>query len=215
MSTGASRIGSISDGRRGDKAGDARKEDLMNPASTAPRKTGRTKRLILAVSAAAGLLALGAPVAAQASSHPAPNAAAVTRTAPEHVTLTAATLQVGDLNGAYDWPLGSCYFDVGDRYEGNPGGAAVGMATISCPTEHTYRIKVFLDYWNGSNTVTATENVNGTPQYGYKASVATGCDENVYHPYWITYAQVSIDGDPYSGFYNSPYGSYQAGPYCR
>ena len=141
---------------------------------------------------------------------------AATRSAPEHVTLTAATLQIGELNPytANDWQLGSCYFDVGDRYEGS-GGAAVGMATISCPTEHTYRIRVFLDdYWNGK-TYTEKENVNGTPQYGYKASVFTGCAVNTYQPYWITYAQVSVDGGAYTGFYTSPYGSYSAGPYCR
>lgn len=192
--------------------GHPRNENLANQAGTAaPTKAGHAKRLILALGAAAGLLALGAPAVVQA-----PQAVAATRTVPEHVTLTAATLQVGALNPAtaYDWPLGSCYFDVGDRYEGS-GGAAVGMATISCPTEHYYRIKVYLDdYWNGK-TYTEAENVNGTSQYGYKASVNTGCVENTYQPYWITYAQVSIDGGPYTGFYNSPYEPYSSGPYCR
>jgi hypothetical protein len=195
-----------------DNTQNPRNEDVTNLAGAAmPRRVGPAKRLILALGAAAGLLALGAPAVAQAS-----QAAAATQTAPEHVALTAATLQVGDLNPAfaYDWPLGSCYFDVGDRYEGS-GGAAVGMATISCPTEHYYRIKVYLDdYWNG-NTYTEEENVNGTQQYGYKASVYTGCAENTYQPYWITYAEVSIDGGPYTGFYNSPYEPYSAGPYCR
>jgi hypothetical protein len=187
----------------------------ISAPSNARARGGRRRRLALAISVAAGLLALGAPAAAHASTSAA-SSAAVTRT-----VSAASALQVGDLNGVIPWALtgayAGCYFDVGDRYEGNPGGAAVGMAKISCPTPHYYRIKVYLDYTVNGTPYTASENVNGTLYYGYSASVPTGCVENVSEPHWITYAQFSIDNLPYSNVWATygGIGPYAAGPYCR
>ena len=61
------------------------RERKAGPTWRAARKPGHAKRLVLALSVAAGLLAVGAPAVTQA-----PQATATTRTAAEHVNLTAA-----------------------------------------------------------------------------------------------------------------------------
>lgn len=177
--------------------------------------TFQVKRLILALGTTAGLLALGAPVAAQASTHAAvaPNAAGAR-------AATAQQLIVGQLNPqtAITYylvaPFNGCTFSVGDRYEGS-GGAAVGMATINCPSPHTYRIVVYLDYQaNNGQDYTYLSNTAGTPYYGYGESAWTGCVTNV-STKWTTYASISIDGSPYSVYFLSGKDkSYSAGPNC-
>lgn len=181
--------------------------------------TFQVKRLILALGTTAGLLALGAPVAAQASTHPAvaPSAAAAR---PAARAAAAQQLIVGQLNPYTAVPhylvapFNGCTFAVGDRYEGS-GGGAVGMATISCPSPHTYRIVVYLDYQaNNGQDYTYRSNTAGTPYYGYSAGVWTGCVTNV-STNWTTYASISIDGSPYSVYFLSGKDKpYAAGPNC-
>jgi hypothetical protein len=180
--------------------------------------TRQAKRLILALGTAAGLLAFGTPMAAQASTHlPAPpRAAAASRS-----TTNCTTPQVGQMNWctAKSYPLAApwngCYFSVGDRYEGS-GGAAVGMAELDCPYGVTGRILVYLDYHDYANgqEYTYTENTHGTPYYGSSVVTWTGCARTIAE-YWTTYAKVSINGSPYSAFFKSKDNQYySAGPNC-
>jgi hypothetical protein len=180
----------------------------------------RMKRIILALGTAAGLLAVGAPVAAQASTNisTAPKAAwsatKATRAA------AAQGLVVGQLNPYtavtyyLNAPYAGCTFSVGDRYEGS-NGAAVGMAVADCPSYHTFRILVYLDYETTSGgQYTWQNNVSGTPYYTYDLGVSTGCGRNLDANY-TTYARISIDGSPYSGLFQSGYEEpYNAGSSC-
>lgn len=155
MNARASHIDPISSDRADSKMDNPEGEAQARLAfSPLPRLRTGMKRLVFALGAAAGLLALGVP-AAQASTHPAvvPSSAAA-RTAMG--TASAQQLIVGQLNPntARSYPLAApysgCTFYVGDSYEGS-GGGAVGMATISCPSLHTYRIRVYLDYHDYTN----------------------------------------------------------------
>jgi hypothetical protein len=176
----------------------------------------QAKRHILALGTAVGLLALGAPVAAQASTHP----TAVPRAARSARPAASQGLVIGKLNPqtavTYDLnaPYAGCTFSVGDRYEGT-GGAAVGMAVAGCPSNHTFRILVYLDYETISGgQYTWRENANGTPYYTSGLSVWTGCGRNL-DAYYTTYAKISIDNSPYSGFFESKYEQpYDAGSNC-
>jgi hypothetical protein len=190
----------------------------MMPFQPAARVRSGIGRVVFAVAVTAGLLAVGVP-AALASPQPvaAPHAAAAVSTA-----ATTCTPVVGQINPctAKPYPLPApytgCTLWVGDRYEGT-NGAAVGEAVVSCPTPHTYRMLVYLDYHDYANgqEYTYQENVQGTPYYNYDAYVATGCATNVW-AYWTTYARISIDGHPYSGFYKSDSNKYySAGSSCR
>jgi len=189
------------------------------PFQPATRVRSGIGRFIFAVGVAAGLLAVGVP-AALASPQPAvaPRAAAAIAAA----QTPSAQLVIGELNPytARSYKLSAsysgCIFSVGDRYEGT-GGAAVGMAVISCPTPHTYRVQVYLDFHDYANgqEYTYRENANGTPYYNYNVGVWTGCATNVY-AYWTTYARISIDGSTYSGFFKSHSNQYYlAGSSCR
>jgi hypothetical protein len=186
----------------------------LNPLVVPRVRTG-AKRLIFTLSAAVCLLALGVP-AALAATQPAivPSAAALVMTTskqPVAGQLNPYTARSYALGGSYS----GCVFSAGDRYEG-PGGAAVGMATISCPSPHTYRILVYLDYHDYANgrEYTYRENVSGSAYYNYGASAWTGCAASV-SAYWTTYAKISIDGSPYSGFFKSDSNQfYAAGSSC-
>jgi hypothetical protein len=175
------------------------------------------RRLTFALGVAAGLLALSAP-AAVASTQP---TALLDAAATPPAKTASAQLVIGQLNPyttrSYKLaaPYGGCVFSVGDRYEG-PGGAAVGMAAISCPSPHTYRVLVYLDFHDYANgkEYTYRHNVKGTPYYNYNAGVWSGCATSVW-AYWTTYAKISIDGNPYSGFFKSDSNQYySAGPNC-
>ena len=184
-------------------------------------KFGRNgmKRLAVALGAAAGLLALGVP-AAQASTHSAATPSAAAASTASRAS-GSQQLSVGQLNPytaryySLAAPYSGCTFAVGDRYEGS-GGAAVGMATISCPSAHTYRVLVYLDYHDYANgqEYTYRSNTRGAPYYEYGLGVWTGCATNV-SAYWTTYARISIDGSAYSGFFKSQSNQlYSAGPNC-
>ncbi len=188
------------------------------PFQPATRVRSGIGRFIAAVGVAAGLLAAGVP-AALAS--PQPAAAQRAAAAIQAAATPSAQLVVGELNPytarSYKLaaPYGGCTFSVGDRYEGT-GGGAVGMAVISCPTPHTYRILVYLDFhdYNNGKEYTYEKNTEGTPYLNYDAWAATGCATNVY-AYWTTYAKISIDGTPYSGFFKSESNKYySAGSSC-
>ena len=180
----------------------------------------RVKQLTLALVTAAGLLAVGAPVAAQAST----NVTAVPKAAWSAKSATRAAaaqaLVIGQLNPYtavtyhLNAPYTGCTFSVGDRYEGT-NGAAVGMAVANCPSYHTFRILVYLDYETTSGgQYTWQKNVSGTPYYTYNLGVWTGCGRNLDANY-TTYASISIDGSPYSGLFQSGYEkSYNAGSSC-
>jgi hypothetical protein len=215
MSTGASQIGSTPQGG----AEYPRHEGPMDMAPATARKAGgRVRRLALAVTAAAGLLAFCAPVAAQASARPAAVPGAARTARPTATAATAQGLVVGQLNpstAAYvnlAAPYTGCTLWIGDRYEG-AGGAAVGMAEIQCPTYHTYRVQVYLAYQTASGPYFWQQNLNGTPIYGTGSDVWTGCGRNLSASY-TTYARVSIDGSSYSPWWYGQTLGYSAGPNC-
>jgi hypothetical protein len=109
-------------------------------------------------------------------------------------------------SGAY----AGCTLWVGDQYRTDS--QAQGEADIWCPSYHTYRMRVYLEfsYQNGASQVPLADNVAGTPitSYGEDATTAGVCG---YSGYWTTYVSYSIDGSPYSGWYQStPYSHYAA-----
>ena len=191
----------------------------MMPFQPATRVRRGIGRVVFAVAVAAGLLAVGVPAALASPQSPAaPRTAAAALTA----AATPCTPVVGQINPctAKPYPLPApytgCTLWVGDRYEGS-NGAAVGETVVSCPTPHTYRFLVYLDYHDYANgqEYTYEENVKGTPYYGYTGGAWTGCATNV-QANWTTYAEISIDGNPYSGFYKSDSNEYySAGSSCR
>ena len=218
MSTGANHIGrpayTAHSNPRGE-LGRTTKAIATPPAKRPgllPQGRARMRGLILALGATAGLLALGVP-AAQASTH---SAGAPTAVAAAHASPTAIS-PVASNGSQKEWywssgPYAGCVLWVGDHYRTD--GWAAGEADIKCPTPHTYRLKVYLDYLlTNGNLRTVEENTAGNPYYGYGYyDVWTGsyCGGGRY--YWTTYASVSFDGGSYSPLYDSqPNKPYQPG----
>jgi hypothetical protein len=112
--------------------------------------------------------------------------------------------------GAY----AGCTLWVGDQYRTD--GQAQGEADIRCPSYHTYRMRVYLEfsyYQNGAGQGLLADNVAGTPitSYGEDATTAGVCG---YSGYWTTYVSYSIDGSPYSGWYHSTPNSHYPAAAC-
>jgi len=160
------------------------------------------KRLIATAGTMAGLLALGMPAAAHASTHPAqltivsikPATARVPNVAPNG---NGATWSVNLSNGVV------CTWVIGDHYMSN--NWASGEADIKCPYAYTITEKVNLDYAYAINGGYYTFMTSG-----YKSgSDAAGVYLDLWTPpdcwqgtepnnlYWTTYAWISIAGSPY------------------
>jgi hypothetical protein len=178
------------------------------------------KGLILALGAAAGLLAIGAPMTAQASTHP---VVAAHGQAGARGSLAPAVRQLHrpgavanvNSNGATSY-IGNCTFVVGDHAESNR--YASGEADIRCPAAETYHVHVYLDYeWNGkwyTATSYATNEYwpSGTYWDTWTAGVCStsGAPENLY---WQTAAEISFNNGPtYKWYYSVP--NYWTIPAC-
>jgi hypothetical protein len=165
------------------------------------------KRLILSLGATVGLLALGAPAAAHASTHLASAA---------HASQGEKVPDVGS-NGI-SYPIGGCTFVVGDYRTANA--YASGEADIKCPTgyNYNYQIKVYLDYAvNGKWRTLKSRSVSFYGTGGTYWDVATPgwCAQSWQNPnqYWATAAEISFNGGAWYGFYWS-HPNWYAAPYC-
>ena len=113
-------------------------------------------------------------------------------------------------SGAY----AGCTLWVGDQYRAD--GQAQGEADIWCPSYHTYRMRVYLEFSyskTGAGQGLLADNVAGTPVTSYGEDATTGgvCG---YSGYWTTYVSYSIDGSPYSGWYQSTPNSHYVAAAC-
>lgn len=111
----------------------------------------------------------------------------------------------GTINGPY-YPGDGCTVWVGDQQMADR--SAIGAAEIECPATRTIRMKVYLDNWSGSSSagaVTVSESISGAPIYDPAGTWITfpTQTESCKAGYWATYAEVSIDGGPYHGWYTS------------
>ena len=191
-------------------------------ATTSPtlKPWPKIRRACLVLAAAAGLLALGAPIAAQASVQPKPQLAV---RAPGGSLTSLAVHKAGPglisrvgSNGA-SHAIGNCTFVVGDHSEANR--YASGEADIKCPATYTYQVHVYLDYeWDGSwYTAKSWAASQYWPYPGTYWDVWTpgvcstsGQPENLY---WQTAAEISFNSGPTYGFYYSVPNYYQI-PAC-
>jgi hypothetical protein len=234
MSTIASSTGS---GPAGHKTSRAQQSCEPAPIAdcSAPRPSRSwPKRAALTLAAAASLLALSAPITAQASTQPSaqtPLAPAAAQASAAPAAAAAPRLAAGSYTGnggactfstnvaPYECeqyslaaPYSGCYVQVGDYYRTDRW--AQGAAYVGCPSKHTYRILLYLDVMYGNNNpdFTAVENANGSPIYGAGENIVTtesycgGPTRN-----WETYMRISIDGSAYSSYLTSQYGTFQPG----
>jgi hypothetical protein len=205
-------------------------------ADCSAARPGRSwaKRAALTLASAAGVLALGAPIAAQASTRPyAQNrpalAAAPASAAPAAVAASLRPAGAYTGNGgpctfttnvapyeceqyALVAPYSGCYVQVGDHYRTDRW--AQGAAYVGCSSRHTYRSLLYLDVMYSANNpdFTAVENVSGSPVSGAGEDIVTtksycgGPSRN-----WETYVRISIDGSLYSGYFTSQYDHFLPG----
>jgi hypothetical protein len=175
------------------------------------------KRLIVAAGTMAGLIALGMPVAAQASTHSAQ---------PTIVSVRPAT-RVSDVASNGNGMLWSvtlsngvvCSWEIGDHAMSNY--TASGEADIKCPYAYTITEKVNLDYASAVNGAYSTGRTTGWQTiYGVAGTyqdlwTTPGvCWPSTWPtPYWTTYAWISIGGSPYYVGWSKPYVKWQPA-YC-
>jgi hypothetical protein len=170
------------------------------------------KRLILGLGTAAGVLALSAPVAAQASTHPAPavhGSTAMPVMGGQAATGTGNASKVMNVgSNGIPYTIGSCTFVVGDHREANY--TASGEADIKCPAGENYRIKVYLDYSSNGQWKTATSNsasfygAGGTYWDVWTAGMCSTTGQWANY-YWVTAAEISFNGGPwYYWYYSQP-----------
>jgi hypothetical protein len=194
MSTKASHIS----GHAGSNVDNSQAEAPAGIASSAtPRGGNHMKRLIFALGAAAGLLALGVP-AAQASTH---------ASRPTIVSVEPATgiSNVASNGNGKLWTITLsngvvCDWEIGDHYMSN--NTASGEADIKCPYAYTYTERVDLDY---AYAVNGTNHFGGSTGWGsfsraggqyWDTWMKPGLCWNGSEPtlYWTTYAWISIGG---------------------
>jgi hypothetical protein len=163
----------------------------------------QVKRLILPLATAAGLLALGAPVAAQASTH---------ASRPTIVSVKPATgvSNVASNGNGKLWTItlsngAVCDWEIGDHAMANY--TASGEADIKCPYSYTYKEQVELDYAyapNGTNHLGRTNSYNFSGAGGryWDAWNTPGVCWSGSEPtlYWTTFAWISFGG---SGTYEA------------
>jgi hypothetical protein len=193
------------------------------------------KRAALTLAAGGSVLALSAPITAQASTRPSVQTplapAAAQASAAPAAAAAAPRLAAGSYTGnggpctfstdvaPYECeqyslaaPYSGCYVQVGDYYRTDRW--AQGAAYVGCPAKHTYRMLLYLDVMSSSNKpdFTAVENTNGSPIYGVQENIVTTksyCGGPARS--WEMYARISIGGSAYSGYFTSQYGSFQPG----
>jgi hypothetical protein len=164
----------------------------------APRRP-RRRPLIALAAAAIGLLALAAPVAAQASVQPQPVAVRPAQPGP-----------IGDVSSnGHKYYIGNCTLVVGDHWEANR--YASGEADVKCPATYTYHVHVYLDYaWNGRwQTATSyAANVYWPYPNRYLDVWTRGVCSTSGQPetlYWVTAVSISFNSGPvYRWYYSVP-----------
>lgn len=170
----------------------------------------QTKRLILGLGTAVGILALSAPIAAQASSRSglaAHDSAEVRASQSQTATGLSNAKNISNVgSNGIAYTIGSCTFVVGDHREANY--EASGEADIKCPAGNNYRIKVYLDYVKNGSWVTATS--NSASFYGsggtyWDVWTAGQCASSGQPTdlYWDTAAEISFNGGPWYYWYDS------------
>jgi hypothetical protein len=204
MSTKVSHIGPTPSGHAGSNADNSQGgSQAGTTSSAAPRGGNHMKRLIFALGAAAGLLALGVP-AAQASTH---------ASGPTIVSVKPATgiSNVASNGNGKLWTItlsngARCYWEIGDHYMSNY--TASGEADIKCPYAFTYTERVDLDY---AYAVNGTNHYGGSSGWHYFYGAGGQYTDYWMKPglcwpgseptlYWTTFAWIRFDGGTYKAW---------------